>query len=237
MDFAFQSGIWNMLSGATLVVKGVLVLLAGMSFISWMIIFYKFLTLGRAKKNIVGDIEVFQKTNGLNAAMGALFRRSFSPTFKIAEQGRAEIEKINLSGLHPNLKFRVAKGNLERCLRQEVSTQLTLLEKSLPFLATTANAAPFIGLFGTVWGIMHAFHSIGTQKTAALAAVAPGISEALVATAIGLAVAIPASIAYNSFMGTLGALRNYLEAFATAFLNQAEREQSWLPAQKGRSEK
>ena len=84
------------------------------------------------------------------------------------------------------------------------------------------------------WGIMHAFHSIGLQKTAALAAVAPGISEALIATAIGLAVAIPASIAYNSFSGTLEAVRNYLDAFATAFLNQAELEQSWLSAQKGR---
>ena len=234
MDFGFQSGIWGMLSGATLVVQGVLILLVAMSFGSWVIIFCKFFVLGRTKRNIIRDIEVFERENGLNAAMGALFRRPFSPTFKIAEKGRAEVEKINLSGLPPNVKFRVAKGNLERCLHQEVSTQLTLLEKKLPFLATTANAAPFIGLFGTVWGIMHAFHSIGLQKTAALAAVAPGISEALIATAIGLAVAIPASIAYNSFSGTLEAVRTYLDAFATAFLNQAELEQSWLSAQKGR---
>ncbi len=234
MDFVFQSGIWSMLSGATLVVKGVLVLLGCMSFVSWVIIFYKFFTLGRTKRNIIKDIEVFQKESALNTAMGALFRRPFSPTFKIAEQGRAEVEKINAARLHPNVKLQVAKGSLERCLRQEVNTQLTLLEKSLPFLATTANAAPFIGLFGTVWGIMHAFHTIGAQKTAALAAVAPGISEALVATAIGLAVAIPASIAYNSFAGTLEAVRNYLEAFATVFLNQAELEQSWLPAPKAK---
>ena len=230
MNFMFQSGIWSMLSGAPPVVKGVLFLLAGMSFVSWLIIFYKFLTLGRIKRNIIEDIAVFRLESTLDNAMGALFRREPSPSFKIAEQGRIGVEKILSSPLHPSVKFRLAKGVLKRALWQEVGTQITLLEKKLSFLAMCANSAPFIGLFGTVWGIMNAFHSIGLQKTAALAAVAPGISEALVATAIGLAVAIPASVAYNAFSATLAAIENYLKVFATAFLNQAEMEQSWLSA-------
>ena len=99
-----------------------------------------------------------------------------------------------------------------RVLRQGVTVELAKLSKSLPFLATCANATPFIGLFGTVWGIMNSFHSIGLMQSSALAAVAPVISEALVATAIGLAVAIPAVLAYNFFLGYMPC---FVEAIST----------------------
>ena len=102
--------------------------------------------------------------------------------------------------------------------------ELGRLNRSLSVLATAANTAPFIGLFGTVWGIMNSFHAIGLMKSASLATVAPGISEALIATAIGLAVAIPATIAYNLFLGRLGGIETLLVNFAGAFLNRVQRE-------------
>ena len=95
---------------------------------------------------------------------------------------------------------------------------------ALSFLATSANTAPFIGLFGTVWGIMNTFHAIGAMKSASLATVAPGISEALIATAMGLLVAIPATIGYNTFHGSLGVLETRLVNFAGMFLNRVQRE-------------
>ena len=101
---------------------------------------------------------------------------------------------------------------------------MTRLSSSLSFLATAANTAPFIGLFGTIWGIMHTFHCIGAMKSASLATVAPGISEALIATAFGLAVAIPATVGYNIFVGKLGDLESKLVNFAGMFLNRVHRE-------------
>jgi biopolymer transport protein TolQ len=101
---------------------------------------------------------------------------------------------------------------------------LAALERTLSVLATTGNAAPFIGLFGTVWGIMRSFHDIGLTGSASLATVAPGISEALVATAAGLAAAIPAVIAFNSFMSRLSRMETALQGFAADFLNTVERQ-------------
>ena len=109
-------------------------------------------------------------------------------------------------------------------LRQGVDMEMTRLTSSLSFLATSANTAPFIGLFGTVWGIMNTFHAIGAMKSASLATVAPGISEALIATAMGLLVAIPATIGYNTFHGSLGVLETRLVNFAGMFLNRVQRE-------------
>ena len=114
--------------------------------------------------------------------------------------------------------------NVRRALRQGVASEMARLQHSLSLLATTANTAPFIGLFGTVWGIMNSFHSIGMLKTASLATVAPGISEALVATAIGLLVAVPATIGYNIFMGKIGEIDTLLVNFAGLFLNRVQRE-------------
>jgi biopolymer transport protein TolQ len=107
------------------------------------------------------------------------------------------------------------------------------LNSGISFLATCANAAPFIGLFGTVWGIMDAFHEIAKKESAALTTVAPGISEALVATAIGLAVAIPATLAFNFFRASLAGVQDEMINFAGAFLNRVEREVSWTKRDKG----
>ena len=126
--------------------------------------------------------------------------------------------------LEPFEDLGYARVDHHRALRQGVASEMARLERSLSLLATAANTAPFIGLFGTVWGIMHSFHSIGMLKSASLATVAPGISEALVATAIGLGVAVPATIGFNIFMGKLSQVDTLLVNFAGVFLNRVQRE-------------
>jgi len=118
----------------------------------------------------------------------------------------------------------VAGDNVKRALRRAVNMELTGLGKALPFLATTGNTTPFIGLFGTVWGIMNAFRGIGLKGSASLAVVAPGISEALIATAAGLAAAIPAVVAFNYFNNKVHILESEMQNFSADFLNLVERD-------------
>jgi biopolymer transport protein TolQ len=219
---------WGMLASATFVVKLVLVLLAGMSLTSWYIIFYKSIQLNRVRRRSARDLERFAKAPDLPGALRMLKTGPSSPLFPVANLALGEIKILEQADIKPEVKSSISGDNVRRVLKQGVSRELDRISRALPFLATCANAAPFIGLFGTVWGIMHAFHTIGQQKTAALAAVAPGISEALVATAIGLAVAIPASVAYNSFLGMLGSIEKEFVNFAGAFLNRAQREIPWM---------
>src|SRR5207249_10785628 len=124
---------------------------------------------------------------------------------------------------------------LNRALRRAAALEVALLERYLPFLATTASAAPFIGLFGTVWGIMSAFHGIGAQGSASLAVVAPGISEALIATAAGLAAAIPAVIGYNYFVNRVRHWATEMDGFTLDLLNVLSRPVAKLtrPAKDG----
>jgi biopolymer transport protein TolQ len=114
--------------------------------------------------------------------------------------------------------------NVQRALRRAIATEMTRMTQMIPFLATTGNTAPFIGLFGTVWGIMNSFVGIGQMGSANLAVVAPGISEALVATAAGLAAAIPAVIAFNFFMSKIRVVESELQSFSADFLNIIERD-------------
>jgi biopolymer transport protein TolQ len=118
----------------------------------------------------------------------------------------------------------VSIENIKRALMRAVTMDVTGLTKALPFLATTGNTTPFIGLFGTVWGIMNAFRGIGLSGSASLAVVAPGISEALVATAAGLAAAIPAVVAYNHFSNRVRVLESEMQNFSSDFLNIIERD-------------
>lgn len=224
MEGLAESGLWGMLSGATLVVKGVLLLLASMSLISWTLIFMKLYLFTTAKRRAKKELETFVNAETLASAVQALRQGSRSSLYEIGMLGLTELKRLDRSALNPAQKMKTALDTLRRTLRQGVSTELGKLSNSLAFLATCANAAPFIGLFGTVWGIMNSFHAIGLQKTASLATVAPGISEALIATAIGLAVAIPATIAYNFFLGMLNRIEAEFVNFAGAFLNRVERE-------------
>lgn len=217
-----------MLAQATTMVQLVLLVLGAMSMTSWYIIFYKTIQLNRVRKRSLQDLERFNKAPDLPSALRLLKAGSGSPLFPVANLALGEIKNLERAKIRPEVKYKISEDNVRRVLKQGVSRELDRISRSLPFLATCANAAPFIGLFGTVWGIMHAFHTIGIQKSAALAAVAPGISEALVATAIGLFVAIPATVAYNTFLGMLNSIEKEFVNFAGTFLNRVQREIPWM---------
>lgn len=210
----------DVLSKATLVAKIVLAILAAMSVASWSLIIYKFIALSSAHKKAAQGIVRFTDAHDLREAVSLLAGDPDSPVCHVANQGVAEFNRLREAGNSEE----VAADNVRRALRQGVSEAMGKLNSSLFFLATTANTAPFIGLFGTVWGIMHSFHQISLQKTAAIATVAPGISEALIATALGLFVAIPATMGYNMFLSRLGVIEAELVNFAGVFLNRVQRE-------------
>jgi len=216
-----EFGFFELIMQATLVVKFVLGMLVCMSLFSWYIIFSKVISLSMAKKKITKNVSSFQDADGLRSAIKLMGRDTHSPAYLVAVEG---VNELNRMEDYSEDRLSIIMDNLRRALRQGVSTQLEGLSSSLSFLATCANAAPFIGLFGTVWGIMHSFHTIGQMKSAALATVAPGISEALVTTAIGLAVAIPATVAYNAILGMLNHVESELVSFAGVFLNRVQRE-------------
>jgi biopolymer transport protein TolQ len=222
MDF------FNMIFQATLVAKLVLLLLLLLSVSSWALILYKYFSLAGARRKALAGLERFTSARDLREAVQSLGGDSRSPIYHVAQQGVAEFNRLKESGNSEQ----VVADNVRRSLRQGVSESLTRLSSSLSFLATTANTAPFIGLFGTVWGIMSSFHQIGLQKTASLATVAPGISEALIATAVGLFVAIPATVGYNLFLGMLGNIETELVNFAGVFLNRVQREITGQPARR-----
>ncbi|UZP66927.1 protein TolQ [Desulfovibrio mangrovi] len=215
-----DSNIFMLLWQATFVVKCVLALLVIMSIVSWSLMFQKWFHLSSARTKAAKGLADFQAAKDLREAVQALGSDTTSPVYSVAQEGVAEYNRLRELGSNAD----ILADNVRRALRQGVSMQTSQMGASLSFLATCANAAPFIGLFGTVWGIMHSFHSIGQMKTATLAAVAPGISEALVATAIGLGVAIPATMGYNLFLGMLNSIEVQLVNFAGAFLNRVQRE-------------
>jgi len=208
----------------TPVVKAVLILLVIMSVISWSIIFYKWISLGLARKHIERDLRLFQDARDLRAAVQAVGMNRTSPAYGVSVWGIQEYKRLDDRDYEPKERQRLLGENLDRSLKHGVSAEVRKLTATLSFLATSANAAPFIGLFGTVWGIMHSFHNIGALKTASLAVVAPGISEALIATAVGLAVAIPATVFYNFLLSKVGNLEAELNTFAGAFMNRVQRE-------------
>ena len=212
--------VFAVIGSATLVAKLVLGILCIMSVTSWTLIIYKFFALSAAKRKAQEGILRFTDARDLREAVNLLANDPSSPVYHVAQQGVAEFNRAREAGNSEE----VAADNVRRSLRQGVSEAMTKLNSSLSFLATTANTAPFIGLFGTVWGIMHSFHQIGMKKTAAIATVAPGISEALIATALGLFVAIPATMGYNMFLSTLSTIEAELVNFAGVFLNRVQRE-------------
>jgi len=202
------------------------------SLASWSIIFMKIRLFKKAVNETDDFLETFWSSKTLNDADNAAKKFILSPEAAVFSAGFSELQKINKIrnrgeediGNEPLEMQLATMDNLKRAIRKAESQEMSELGKSLPFLATTGSAAPFIGLFGTVWGIMASFHDIGMRGSASLAVVAPGISEALVATAAGLAVAIPAVIAYNYFANQLMEIENEMQNFSTDFLNLVERD-------------
>ncbi len=210
----------SILLEATLLSQLVLILLVFMSIISWTIIFMKFFALRSARLRTLNGLHDFEKAANLRDAVQAMGYDTHSPLYGITQKG---VHEFN-SSKDAHVSDEIIVQNVERTLHQGVITELTKLGTKMSFLATCANTAPFIGLFGTVWGILHSFGAIGMMKSASLATVAPGISEALIATAVGLFVAIPASMAYNFFTGMTGGIETLLSNFGTVFLNRVQRE-------------
>ena len=223
----FNGSLLNMILDAGLMVKFVLLLLFIFSVVSWAIIFLKY----RYYRNIKKDNELFNadysRSTKLSDVLPAAKKYSFSTTAEVFRVGYAELTKINKplndSAQGSDEISLSSLDNLERSMNKACNTEMTKLESALGFLATTGSASPFIGLFGTVWGIMDTFKGIGARGSATLAIVAPGISEALIATAAGLAAAIPAVIFYNYFLTQSKNMVQEMDNFAAEFLNIVER--------------
>ena len=227
-----SSGIFHMLINAGPVVKFVLLLLFFFSVTSWAIILIKYRYIRRAYRESVDFIDLFWQCRNLSDAFSKAKVLGLSPVARIFTSGYTEMKKsASLNGgvdgmgeeKMSEFAFHIL-GNVKRALRRSINLEVRRLGQLVPFLATAGNTAPFIGLFGTVWGIMSTFHSIGLSGAASLAVVAPGISEALVATAAGLVVAIPSVIGYNYFTDRTRVLYSELENFAADFLNIVERD-------------
>jgi biopolymer transport protein TolQ len=204
----------------------VLWLLIGMSAGGWGVIFYKLAQIRRARRQSERFVEIFWESKSLTQIHTASLEFKQSPVAQVFRAGYQELVRLTRAkrqGEGESETELAGAANVERALRRATNQEVTKLERALTFLATTAATAPFIGLFGTVWGIMNAFRGLSTTQTSSIQAVAPGISEALVATAVGLAAAIPAVVAYNHFSREVRVLHADMENFSAEFLNIAER--------------
>lgn len=215
-------------TGTGLVVKLVLVILLYFSVVSWTIIFFKLLQVYRANNESERFLDFFWKTKRFDQINAQLDRFSNSPLSVLFNEAYNELKKLKERSEHPVEQAGISTDlggidNIARALRRATTSEITRLEKYLTFLATTGSTAPFIGLFGTVWGIMTAFKGIGETGSASLAVVAPGIAEALIATAIGLVAAIPAVMGYNHFQHRIRVLIAEMDSFSTEFLNIVQR--------------
>jgi biopolymer transport protein TolQ len=188
-----------MMLGSGPVVQAVLLLLIGLSVASWTITIAKLLQLRRARSDTDEFSSLFWETRDFARLDDSSTRLAGSPLALIFHGGYRELAHILQQPRGTKREVGPDLETIERALRRAELVEAAKLEKGVTFLATVASAAPFIGLFGTVWGIMTAFHGLSFAKNSTIQAVAPGISEALVATAIGLAAAIPAAVAYNYF--------------------------------------
>ena len=208
------------------IVKLVLLILLYFSLVSWAIIFYKFTIVQKAIKESDRFLDFFWSKKRFDTIGQGIKDFTNSPLATLFREGYHEMLQLKKQPAEGGDDFSSKMDTTElvgRALRRATTQETHRLEKYLTFLATTGSTAPFIGLFGTVWGIMDAFHGIGQTGSASLAVVAPGISEALIATAIGLAAAIPAVMGYNHFLNKVNVLIGEMDNFSQEFLNIVER--------------
>ncbi len=223
-----SGNIIALISEATLVGKLTLLILLIFSVVSWAVIIFKLSEYGKARTNSQKFIQFFRKTKNfsdINRFAGSLPNNPLGLIFKY---GYKELSvQLGAERSHnPNpapIPNPINVESLNRALMRASSSEITRLERLNGFLATTASVTPFIGLFGTVWGIMSAFQQIGIQMNANLATVAPGIADALIATALGLFAAVPAVIFYNFLLGKLKVLIANMEDFSMEFINVSEK--------------
>lgn len=224
-----ELSITNMILSAGPIGQFVMLTLLIFSLASWTIILGKVRLFRKVRIDSEDFLSHFWRSTNLNEVQRIAPEFEYSPHATIFTASFEELDKVNqvcaASGRagSPQAK-ETTMDNLKRIIDKTAAQEAAHLAKNLPFLATTGAATPFIGLFGTVWGIMASFHDIGQRGSASLAVVAPGISEALVATAAGLAVAIPAVICYNFFASRIEAVDNEMEYFSADLLNLVERD-------------
>jgi biopolymer transport protein TolQ len=215
--------IWTLIVQASLVVKIVMALLLGVSFMSWLFIFRKMFAIRRARSQTDTFEREFWGGNDLSLLyQGAVNNRhSIGSLERIFEAGFREFSKLRgQRGTDPS----VMVGGAQRAMRATYQREMDVLESHLSFLASAGSVSPYVGLFGTVWGIMHSFRGLANVQQATLAQVAPGIAEALIATAIGLFAAIPAVVAYNRYSHDIDRLAIRFESFMEEFSNILQRQ-------------
>lgn len=223
-----EISFWDMITHSGPMAFSVLVLLVLASAASWAIIVYKGALLRKAQSQSVAFLDSFWQSRRLDDIYNDSEKYDRSPIAQVFRAGYVELAKVK-----QRAQGRDEKGadkdhldpsaNIERALRRAATSELTHLEALVPFLATTGSTAPFVGLFGTVIGIMKAFRDIGNVGSANLATVAPGIAEALIATAAGLFAAIPAVVAYNYFNSRTRVLNSEMDNFSSDFMNIVRR--------------
>ena len=211
-----ELSIIELFLNASFVVKAVIVFLILASIISWMIIFERWLYVKRINLEFLDFDTRFWSDNGLEALLATSREEGHNPVGAeyIFQVGYIDYKRLSKEKLTED----IIMESVHRNMRVALSKEQTLLEKNLPFLATVASVSPYIGLFGTVWGIMNSFQSIAISRNTSLAIVAPGIAEALFATALGLLAAIPAVVAYNKFNNDAKKYSEKLENFSKRFL-------------------
>lgn len=230
----FHGNILEMILGAGPMVQFVLFLLLFFSVVSWAIILMKYRIIRKSKKENLLFLDIYMKSNNFadifveskkfrHSTIAEVFRAGYTELGKLAKLRKESVHAMDNPGDEVAPFELRGIDNVERALNRASESESSKMESFLGFLATTGNASPFIGLFGTVWGIMNAFRGIGTKGTATLAVVAPGISEALIATAAGLAAAIPAVIFYNYYLNQTKVISLETDGFASEFLNIIER--------------
>ena len=213
-----QVNFWDLVVGAKPMPMAVMILLLGFSVLSWTLIFSRWSLLRRTRAWNTQFLRAFRQAQGMAEVAAAAEGVPKAPLVGVFGFGYEEIERqVKARGSLTN------KPAVERALQMGVSEEMAVLERHMNWLATTASVTPFIGLFGTVWGIIDSFSALGLAGSASLRAVAPGIAQALVATALGLGAAIPAAIFYNHFAHLLREMGARMEDFSLEFMNLAER--------------
>ncbi len=218
-DFGFLGSVLN----ANITEQLVMLLLLGLSVVSWAVIYQKWRALKRAQVQSEAFLDGFWNAKRLDAFYEGASQYPASPVAHVFRAGYLELSKLRQKQSdNSELNMEVLQS-VERSMRRSASQQLTTMESMMSFLATTGSTSPFVGLFGTVIGIMGAFQDIGRMGNADLATVAPGIGGALVATAFGLLAAIPAVMAYNYFIARIHVLDMEIQNFSSDFLNIIKR--------------
>jgi biopolymer transport protein TolQ len=221
-----EMNLLHLFWGSGWVVRLVLFILIGFSVGCWGIALAKSREMRRAQRQSARFVDIFWDATNLGTIQTASVDLKDSPVAQVFRAGYQELQRLTKrkrdAADEPETEFGGVE-NVQRAMQRARIQEVTRLERGLTFLATTSSTAPFIGLFGTVWGIMTAFMGLSTTTSSSIQAVAPGIAEALIATAVGLAAAIPAVVMYNRFARQLRVLLAEVDTFASEFLNIAER--------------